>query len=68
MDERQATQLQRVAVNEALPANPEALRQLMEGLGGTNLAGAVVEVYEALRSSGSLPERPIGEKRAGPTA
>src|SRR6476646_6999952 len=63
MDERQADTLQRVAVNEALDglfaANPDDLRQLMEGLGGTNLAGAVIEVYEALRSSGAgLPGRP----------
>src|SRR5215467_13837916 len=57
MDERQADALQRAAVNEALDAlfaeNPEALRRLMEGLGGSNLAGALLEVYEAIRSSGA---------------
>ena len=53
MDERQADHAAGVAVNEALDRmfaeNPDAMRRLMEGLGGTNLAGAVMEVYEALR-------------------
>ena len=67
LDERQADTLQRVAVNEALDAlfaeNPERMRRLMEGLGGTNLAGAVVEVYEALRSSGT--GLPASQDRSG---
>jgi ATP-dependent exoDNAse (exonuclease V) beta subunit len=57
MDERQADTLQTVAVNEALDRmfreEPERMRRLMEAFNDPNLAGAVIEVYEALRSSGA---------------
>src|SRR5262249_21148781 len=57
LDERQADTLQGIAVNEALDRmfaeDPERMRRLMEGFGEPNLAGAIIEVYEALRSSGA---------------
>jgi ATP-dependent exoDNAse (exonuclease V) beta subunit len=68
MDERQADTLQGIAAQEALDLlfqeNPERMRRLMEGFGEPNLAGAIVAVYEALRSSGAgLPACP--EQAAG---
>src|SRR5690349_21116771 len=56
MDERQQTTLQATVINEALDRmlaeDPERLRRLMAGLAGTNLGGALLEIYEAVRSSG----------------
>ena len=57
MDERQAGALQKAAVTEALDRmfaeDADRMRSLMRALGGSNLAGALVEIYEGVRSSGT---------------
>src|SRR5262249_1134268 len=57
LDERQADAMQAIAAQEALDLmfaeNPDRMRRLMEGFGEPNLGRAAIEVYEALRSSGT---------------
>ena len=56
LDARQATIMQRLAASDALDArfdaDPEAMRRLMRGLSSPELAGAIPDVYDAMRAAG----------------
>jgi len=56
LDARQATIMQKLAATDALDArfdaDPEAMRRLMHGLSSPDLAGAIPDVYDAMRAAG----------------
>ncbi len=56
LDARQATIMQRASAGDALDArfaaDPEAMRRLMRGLSSPDLAGAIPDVYDAMRAAG----------------